>query len=704
MEGLNFLRKNKETIYPQDESKERPETLVLNKDQKDAVRGITMGIEEVDETIRAMAVEDVIHTLENGHPLNRLITDQEDGKTIGYIACEDFIPHEAYIKYLGSTKNTGRDMLKEITVFLAYAKQQGYEKINFHGWNERLNHVLERYGFDRIRTDKMGGYGVNFYEKVLAERKSSEDIEKDRVAAFEQKYINKINQEYTQTLATFSQENRDKKERSIGEALRDISGRLVKTEDLAFGDRQKSVLKLKLARYFQQSDTCDLNVLYDAIIESPKFINTDKGSLNRLLEVHEEKTMQKIAEMRKQRAEVGGNEAFNPYENLLTTKSGNYHIARLLNMPHLEEESEYMKHCVGTSDSYINKMKRGEVEILSFRNAPKVNPATGRLEGDTPLMTIEYNLKTKVIEQMKKYDDNHLSKSDAYFDDVIDGLKQLRTTTTDTGELRTFAKIAKSELESIPVADYNILTEYGEVSFRDFNPEDGIFVLKLGAMEITPDTPKEDAVKILKIVEDIDCKPEQVARSREEITDETKVYIGPLFLGIFQKDIEHVYTAFPEGRVLEKKISIGGKGKEKLIRELNEKGKAGSHVEQLLKSDQWQPSESKEDIDLVRVTVKDLGFAQGATTSEIFDKANEIGLGLCPAEVGPQLRLQYDDQLSGTQMRVGMKPIKDSDGRLSVFHVYYDGDVLCLSTFSGAPGGRWGADNGWVFARRKYTL
>ena len=117
--------------------------------------------------------------------------------------------------------------------------------------------------------------------------------------------------------------------------------------------------------------------------------------------MHQEKTLIKIAEIRKKRAEVKGGEAFNPYENLFTTQSGNYYIARLLNMPHLEEESEYMDNCVGTSDSYVNRIKRGEIEILSFRNVPKVNPKTGKLEGDVPIITIEYDLKTKEIRQMK---------------------------------------------------------------------------------------------------------------------------------------------------------------------------------------------------------------------------------------------------------------------------------------------------------------
>ena len=168
---------NQETIYIPEEKKVE-ERLILPEKQKEVIRQITLGIDEVDESIRAMAVEDVVSTLENGHPLNRVFTN-EDGEVIGYIACEDFVPHEVYVKYFGTTGQTGRNLLREIPAFLDYTKQKGYTKITFHGWNGRLNHILERYGFKRIRTDSMAGFSADFYEKPLVEEKPRENIEKD---------------------------------------------------------------------------------------------------------------------------------------------------------------------------------------------------------------------------------------------------------------------------------------------------------------------------------------------------------------------------------------------------------------------------------------------------------------------------------------------------------------------------------------------
>ena len=704
------------TIYQLEKNKER---LVLTNEQKEAVRNITLDIEEVDESIRLMAVDDVAHTLENGHPLNRVITDPK-GNTTGYIACEDFVPHEAYVKYFGTTGQIGRNLFQEIPAFFEYAKQQGYTKLNFHGWNDRLNHVLEHFGFQRLRTDEMGGFSADFYEKTLIEQKTSEVVSEERKLAFEKKYLNKLDQEYHQTLKTFSKDNLLKKEQVINEAFQSLNNRLSNTENFEYGNRQKAILKLKLARYFQKNEICDLNTLLDAIIETPKFLNTDKGSLHKLFEVHEQKTIEKIAEMRKQRAEMSGDEKYNPYESLFTTKSGKYIMARLLNMPHLQEESDFMNHCVGTSDSYVSKMRRGEVEILSFRHAPKINPATQKFEVDKPIITVEYNRQTNTIEQMKKNGDEYLKKDDPYFNDIIEALKQLRTTATDTGELRNFTKISSSELQNIEVKDYHILTEQGEVSFHDFDLNDNIFILKTGKMEIMPSTSKEDAVKIIRIIKGIECQPNQIAYNQNEITENTKIYIGRLSKEIIQSGIEHIYASFPEGKIEKGILEIGGKTKDELKKEIKEKFQIISYAESMMDNPDFEkqlyentnaPREQwilkkPEQLNLVKLKVGDLGFTNNPTIDELYKKAEELGLELCPAEVGPHLRLKYPEVFHREQplneyLRVAMKQIADFDGYPRIFDVHRYDDGLWLDSYWTGPGSEWDLDREFVFRRRK---
>ncbi len=705
---MEFLK----TLY-QPEKKKEP--LVLTKEQKESVRNITLGIE--DEAIGLMAVDDVTETLENGHPLNRIITNRE-GEIAGYIACEDFVPHEAYIKYFGTSGQAGRNLLQEVPAFFKYAKEQGYTKLNFHGWNERLNHVLEHFGFARLRTDAMGGFSADFYEKILVKQKTQEAVSEERKLAFEKKYLSKLNQEYQQTLQTFSAENRSKKEQVINEMFQLLNGQLNNTDNFEFGDRQKAILKLKLARYFQKNETCDSNTLFDAITETPKYLNTDKGSLHKLFEVHEQKTIEKIAEMRKRRAEMDGNEKYNPYESLFTTKSGNYILARLLNMPHLQEESEYMNHCVGTSDSYVNKMRRGEVEILSFRQVPKFNQTTQKFEIDKPIITIEYNCQTNTIEQMKKNNDEYLKKDDPYFEDVVDALKQLRATETDTGKLRNFSKISASELDNIEVADYNLLTEQGEISFRDFDPENNSFILKSGKMEITSDISKEDAVKIIRIMENIVCVPEEIALNKNEITENTKIYIGQLSKEILQSNIEHIYSSFPESEIEKVSLGIGGKTKEELKKEIKEKFRVTSYAESMLDNPDFEEQlhenpdrelwilKKPEQLSLVKLKVGDLGFTKNPTTDELYAKAEEFGLELCPAEVGPQLRLKYPEVFNREQpmneyLRVAMKQITDSDVDPSIFNVCRSDGGLWLGSNWTNPSREWDLGSEFVFRLRK---
>jgi len=109
------------------------------------------------------------------------------------------------------------------------------------------------------------------------------------------------------------------------------------------------------------------------------------------------------------------------------------------------------------------------------------------------------------------------------------------------------------------------------------------------------------------------------------------------------------------------------------------------------------------EIDLVVVSVAELGFKNGATRENIYARAKERGLDICPNEVGPQLRLQYKDQPKGEWLAVAMEPLRYSDGDLRLFRVERDGRGLWLGSRYGGSDTVWPADARWVFALpRKY--
>ena len=121
----------------------------------------------------------------------------------------------------------------------------------------------------------------------------------------------------------------------------------------------------------------------------------------------------------------------------------------------------------------------------------------------------------------------------------------------------------------------------------------------------------------------------------------------------------------------------------------------------MMNNPEFTISQKSEHINLIRISVKDLGFPKGATATEIYKKAQKFGLELCPAEVGPQLRLQYKDQPKGEYITVGMKPIANSEGSL-VFFVWRNTDgELELGFGNGIPDSHWDIRTYFVFVCRK---
>ena len=93
----------------------------------------------------------------------------------------------------------------------------------------------------------------------------------------------------------------------------------------------------------------------------------------------------------------------------------------------------------------------------------------------------------------------------------------------------------------------------------------------------------------------------------------------------------------------------------------------------------------------------ELGFANGATYADVCAKAQELGLQLCPAEVGPQLRIQYTDQPKDEWLRIAMDPLADRNGVRYIFHVGHSNDGLWLDSGAGRSVSRWDALERGVF-------
>jgi hypothetical protein len=102
---------------------------------------------------------------------------------------------------------------------------------------------------------------------------------------------------------------------------------------------------------------------------------------------------------------------------------------------------------------------------------------------------------------------------------------------------------------------------------------------------------------------------------------------------------------------------------------------------------------------LVNLSALDLGFNGVVSYGELLHSAPAMGLSLCPPEVGPALRLAYDDQLNGEWLVIAMRGICNPIGDLFAFGVGCDDGRLWLDTWNAQPGDLWYPYRRFVFVR-----
>ncbi len=107
------------------------------------------------------------------------------------------------------------------------------------------------------------------------------------------------------------------------------------------------------------------------------------------------------------------------------------------------------------------------------------------------------------------------------------------------------------------------------------------------------------------------------------------------------------------------------------------------------------------EVDLVNISVGELGFTEGAQYKAICAHGVELGLELCPAEVGPALRLAYSDQPRNEWPVVAMEAITDSYGGRSIFTVEHGSEGLRLGGIDVHADLFCRANIRFVFVRRK---
>lgn len=164
----------------------------------------------------------------------------------------------------------------------------------------------------------------------------------------------------------------------------------------------------------------------------------------------------------------------------------------------------------------------------------------------------------------------------------------------------------------------------------------------------------------------LDCESSQIARTAKEINDNSRAYVGALTPGIFTLLQEHgitqIYTDFPEGEIHLESIDIHNTNAGTLLYELKQGGlHVDNNARSLIESMQIQ-SNGPEVIQTVRLRVRDLGIKEESPLlSTVYERAKELGLALCPPEVGPQYQLQHTDQTEDKYVYLAMESMGDFD-------------------------------------------
>ncbi len=204
----------------------------------------------------------------------------------------------------------------------------------------------------------------------------------------------------------------------------------------------------------------------------------------------------------------------------------------------------------------------------------------------------------------------------------------------------------------------------------------------------------------------MDCQPDEISWSQDQINQNTKAYIGPLFPGIFQQlaNIEHIYTQFPEGKISRNEVETTGKAGPQLETELeNISVHFYDDSKFMLQSSKFIVTEAGEKISTIKLQVRALfSDERSHAYSEILTQAFELGLDLLPHETAADLLLDEKTQPEmGEWYRVVSKPIAGRRGHPLVFDLGRDDDGLWLSCYRAKPVLEWRPDRELLFALRK---
>jgi len=107
--------------------------------------------------------------------------------------------------------------------------------------------------------------------------------------------------------------------------------------------------------------------------------------------------------------------------------------------------------------------------------------------------------------------------------------------------------------------------------------------------------------------------------------------------------------------------------------------KIGLSADEILGRPAFPYAKIKTDVELAVLSAAELGVeSDESSLSDVYERAREAGLELCPAEVGPQLRLNYRNQPLGEALDIAMEPVATYSGDPTILTLANWGTGLML--------------------------
>src|SRR4029450_6201039 len=127
--------------------------------------------------------------------------------------------------------------------------------------------------------------------------------------------------------------------------------------------------------------------------------------------------------------------------------------------------------------------------------------------------------------------------------------------------------------------------------------------------------------------------------------------------------------------------------------------KLGLSADEILGRPAFPYAKMKTDVKLAVLSAAELGVqSDESSLSDVYERARRVGLELCPAEVGLQLRLEYRNQPLGEALDIAMEPVATYSGAPTILTLANWGTGLILIGRDGRSESRVNRISRFVFA------